>query len=404
MSASNEHDLPRPARIGLTEFVRLAGDGLAARRLRACLSALGISIGIAALVAVVGLSASSQRDVDRQLGRYADLLSVGSGQSLTGNAVPLPDTARSMIGRIPPIYNSASIGILLDSTVRRTSLVAPTSTGGIAVVAADPALANALDATVVHGTFLNPATATYPAVVLGASAARFLGVVDASPGVQVDIDGNLFAVVGILAPVEIAPEIDQTALIGFPIAESLLGFDGAASRIYVRAAIDQVLAVRGVLARTANPEQPEAVVVSRASDLLAARLTARSTLSALSIGLGIVALLIGGIGIANVMVIAVLERRNEIGVRRALGATRAQIAVQFLVEAAVLAALGGIAGVSLGSAAVAITAHVHRWPAAVPAFVVWGGGVVAVAIGGLAGLYPAIRAGSIPPADALRSA
>jgi putative ABC transport system permease protein len=267
----------------------------------------------------------------------------------------------------------------------------------------DPGLLAAIDGRAAHGTYLNAATARYPAVVLGAPAARLLGVADLDVPQQVHIGGHDCTVVGILEPIVIAPEIDQTAMLGFAAAEALLGFDGAATRLYVRSDPDQVSAVRQVLARTTNPESPEATVVSLPSELLAARDAARNTFGALYFGLGAVALLVGGVGIANVMVISVLERRSEIGLRRALGATRVQIGAQFLVEAVLLAIAGGAAGTALGATAAALAARVPRWPLVIPGMAIWGGLTAAVIVGAVAGLYPAARAARLAPTEALRS-
>jgi putative ABC transport system permease protein len=159
--------------------------------------------------------------------------------------------------------------------------------------------------------------------------------------------------------------------------------------------------VRGVLAATANPEHPNELEVSRPSDALAAKRATDATLDALLLGLGGVALLVGGVGAANTMVISVLERRAEIGLRRALGATRGHIRVQFLAESLLLSALGGAGGVLLGIAVTSVYAVTQQWPAVVPPWATAGGVGVTLVIGGLAGLYPAIRAARLAPTEAL---
>jgi putative ABC transport system permease protein len=201
----------------------------------------------------------------------------------------------------------------------------------------------------------------------------------------------------------LAAEIDSAVLVGFPAAQTCLGFDGHPSTIYVRFATEQVSAVHSVLAATANPENPNQVNVSRPSDALVARAAAKSALNGLFLGLGAVALLVGAVGVANIMLIAVLERRSEIGLRRALGATKNHIRVQFLAEATLLGALGGAAGVTLGVLATLVYAHTKHWATVVPTIAWTGGLAAAILIGALAGLLPAIRAARLQPTQALWS-
>jgi putative ABC transport system permease protein len=211
-------------------------------------------------------------------------------------------------------------------------------------------------------------------------------------------------VAGILKPAVLAPELNTSVLVGFPAAEKYLGFDGHPSEVYVRTQQDQVDAVHSVLASSAAPEDPGAVNVSQPSNALVARADAQSALDGLFLALGAVALLVGGVGVANIMVISVLERRSEIGLRRALGATRGHIRAQFLLEAILLALLGGAVGVAAGALATAIYASVKHWAIIIPPLA-WAGGVgAALAIGTVAGLLPAVRAARLSPTKALRAA
>ena len=254
-----------------------------------------------------------------------------------------------------------------------------------------------------HGTFLNAATAHYPAVVLGAEAASLLGINDLANPTQVWIGGHWFTVVGILNPVELVSQMDSMAFIGFPIAEQYFGFDGHPTGLYLRSVPSQVNAVAAVLPATVNPADPSIVAVSFPSDILKAELVTKGAYNGLLLGLGAVALLVGGVGIANVMVISVLERRSEIGLRRALGASRRHVAEQFLAEALLLSVLGGVAGTVIGGAATAIYAVSQHWSVQIPALALYGGVGAALVIGAIAGLYPSMRAARLSPTEALRT-
>jgi putative ABC transport system permease protein len=384
------------------DIVRLGAYGLRARPLRVVLSALGIAIGIAAMVAVVGTSTSSRAQLNRLLDTLGtNLLTVAPGLTLFGEQATLPDESVAMIGRIRSVESVTATGLLADAKVYRTDRVRAVQSGGIGTYAVRTDLLDTVRATVRSGIWLNDATARYPAVVLGTTTAERLGIGALHRDLQIWLGGRWFTVVGILNSVPLAPELDLGALIGWRAAKRYLGFDGHITTIYTRANPDGVESVRDLLARTANPAQPNEVDVSRPSDALAARAAANKTFTALLLGLGAVALLVGGIGVANTMVISVLERRSEIGLRRSLGATREHIATQFLSESLLLALLGGGGGIALGSSVTAVYATTQGWPTVVPSWTVAGALAAALTIGGVAGLYPAIRAARVAPTEAL---
>lgn len=393
-----------PSRLLPRDILRVGALGLVSRRMRAGLSILGIAIGIAALVAVLGISESSRSDLLAQLDSLGtNLLTAAPGQSLLGGASALPDDAATMVSRIGPVEAVSSVATV-DATVRRSEFIDEIETGGIGVSAADTGLLATLGGTMQTGEFLTDATEGLPTVVLGSVAAERLGV--SRTGVQVLIGGARYTVVGIMDELPLAQDLDRAALIGYGQATAGIGAGEPpdTSKVYVRADPSEVAAVRDVMAATANPENPEEVDVSRPSDVLEARAATDQALTALFLGLGAVALLVGGIGIANVMVISVLERRSEIGLRRALGATERHVGVQFLTESLILATFGGIGGLIMGSAVTAAYALSQGWSITVPLIALVGGLLAALLIGAVAGLYPAIRASRLSPTDALRSA
>jgi putative ABC transport system permease protein len=392
----------RPGRLSQRDVLRLAGYGLRARPLRVILSALGIAIGIAAMVAVVGASTSSHAKLNSLLNSLGtNLLTVAPGRTLFGEQATLPDESVAMIGRIPQVESVTAVGVLPDANVYRTNKIPAPQSGGISTYAVRTDLLDTVRATVRSGTWLNDATARYPAVVLGATTADLLGIGAPNQDGQIWLGGRWFTVIGILNPVPLAPELDLGALIGWQAGQRYLGVDGDITTVYTRTDPDAVEAVRDLLARTANPARPNEVDVSRPSDALAAQAAVNKTFTGLLLGLGAVALLVGGIGVANTMVISVLERRSEIGLRRSLGATRRHIRTQFLSESLLLSILGGGAGIVLGSAVTAAYATVQGWPTVVPGWVVAGAITAALIIGAVAGLYPAVRAARIAPTEAL---
>lgn len=391
------------SRLRLGDVFAVGSSGLRTRKMRTALSALGVTIGIAAMVGVLGLSESSRADLSNRIEALGtNLLTVSNSGGFGAGDGELPDDAVSKISRIGPVQEVADV-VEVDATVLRNDVMNANQTGGITVAAADLDLLDTLNGDVAEGVWLNDASSRFTNVVLGSVTAERLGINEIDRGVQVYLGGEWFTVVGILEPFPLAADLDRSALIGLGVAESLFDTEPNPSVIYLRTDSSSIDAVRGVLPSTVDPAEPDEVSVSRPSEILEAEEAADSAFTNLFLGLGAVALLVGGIGIANVMVIAVIERRNEIGLRRALGGTRAHIRRQFLTEALLLSSLGGIAGVGLGAAVTYGYARLQDWEVVIPVEAAAGGFAAAVVIGAVAGLYPAMRAARLAPTEALRS-
>src|SRR5258708_2324643 len=334
---------PAPRRMTPADLARVASVGLRTRKLRAGLSALGIAIGVAAIVAVLGLSSSAEAGLRAKIAALGtNLLTATNGQTLFGQTAELPKAAPAMIRRISGVTQVQDTGTVNNVDVYRSPLIPAIETNALAVQAASLGLPRALGTSVVAGSYLNAATAAEPVAVLGATAAHDLGIDRIIGGERIWLGGQRFYVIGILRPAALPADIDTSVLVGFPAAERYLHFDGHPSTIYVRSATSQVTSVDHLLAAAANPENPSQVTVSMPSAALTAQLDANSAFNSLFFGLGAVALLVGAVGVANIMVISVLERRSEIGLRRALGATKRHIRAQFLAESILLTLTGGL--------------------------------------------------------------
>jgi putative ABC transport system permease protein len=394
---------PSAARLRPQDLGGLASVGLRTRKLRASLSALGISIGVAAIVAVLGLASSSQAGLLAEIAKLGtNLLTATNGQSFTGTA-ELPKSAPGMVAELPGVTAVQYTGALTNVNAYRSPYVPSIDTNALSVDASSLGLPAAVGTSVAQGTYLNAATANEPVAVLGYQAALRLGIDRVWPGEKIWVGGMWFYVAGILNSATLTPQIDSSILIGFPAAQKYLGFDGHPSELYVRAQNNQSVTTRvdNLLGYQANPEDPSGVNVSQPSSALTAQADAAGAFDTLFLGLGAVALLVGAVGVANIMIISVLERRQEIGLRRALGATRGQIRIQFLSEAILLSLIGGVVGVVLGVISTAVYAHTKGWAIVIPPEA-WAGGLgAALAIGAIAGLLPAIRAARLSPTQAL---
>jgi putative ABC transport system permease protein len=396
----------RTVRLKPADILGLGLLGPRTRKMRAALSSLGISIGIATVIMVVGIPASSQRALTDQLSALGtNMLSAQAVLDQDTQALPpVLKSAGAMVARIPPVEKVSEVANT-GAAVRRSQAIPAKDSSGVTVLAAEgydlPAV---IGAHLTAGHYLTASDEAFPTVVLGSVAATWLGITTLPPGQpapQIWIGSQAFTVIGVFAASPLAPEVQQSVLVGWDAARRYLSFDEHPTQLYARVQESQIYAVQSVLAATVYPQNPGQIVVSQPSAALAAKQLTETALSGLFLGLAGVALLVGAVGVANTMIVSVLERRREIGLRRALGATRRQIRGQFLTESVMLCLLGGLAGAAVGILGTAGYAMSRNWPAVIPIGSVVGGVGAALVVGVLAGVHPAVRASRLPPTEAL---
>ncbi|WGH83188.1 ABC transporter permease [Auritidibacter ignavus] len=388
------------SRLRLTDLLRLGWNGVRAHPARATLSALGIAIGIAAMIAVIGISLSSQAKVQERLAALGtNMLTVTPGESFSGEQTVLPADSAARLRRVDGVEQVSWLAELTGVHAYRNSHIDPGQTNGLTVAAADEELLEVTSTSLRNGTWFNRATGQYPTTVLGATAAQRLGI--ATPGSTVTLNGVTYTVLGILNPSDLAPELNTSVLVGADQAQNQLAFSGSPTTLFERSTDEAVAQVRDLIPSTINPQRPNEVSVSRPSDTLAAQNAIDTAFTGLLVGVGSIALLVGGIGVANMMVITVMERRREIGLRRSLGATRVHIRRQFMVESVLLATYGGVAGIVLGGLCTLVVSLINGWTPTLPLLIPLLGLAVTILVGAIAGVLPAMRAANTSPTVAL---
>lgn len=389
-------------RLKIKDLFIVALYGVKARRGRAALTSIGIGIGIAAIVAVTGISASGRADLLATLESLGTNLIKASPQAgFFGTQEKLPDGVVGMVERIGPVEEVTST-TQTDLIVRRSNFISEFEGGGISTIVTTPELLKVVGGDLLEGRFIQDGLSNIPVTVLGSVTASRLGINTLTTPTKILIGSEWFGVIGILEELKIHPDLDRSVFIGYGVAKTLFDIDKEPTTIYVRANPSYIEDVVEVIAPTMNPENPDQVQVSRPSDALEAQEAADAAFTNLLLGLGSVALLVGGVAIANVMVMSVLERRMEIGVRRSIGATRKEIRYQFLLESVVLSGIGGLVGVVLGAAITLGYTNYTNIVFSIPVSQVLGAILLALLIGAISGVYPAIKASKIQPAEAVR--
>ena len=389
-------------RLKIKDLFFVALYGVRARKGRAALTSIGIGIGIAAIVAVTGISASGRADLLATLESLGTNLIKASPQAgFFGTQEKLPDGVVGMVERIGPVEEVTST-TQTDLIVRRSDFISEFEGGGISTIVTSPELLQVVGGNLIEGRFIQDGLSNIPVTVLGSVTASRLGINTLETPTKILIGNEWFGVVGILDELKIHPDLDRSVFIGYGVAKTLFDIDKEPTTIYVRANPTYIEDVVEVIAPSMNPENPDQVQVSRPSDALEAQEAADAAFTNLLLGLGSVALLVGGVAIANVMVMSVLERRMEIGVRRSIGATRREIRYQFLLESIVLSGIGGLVGVVLGTGITLGYTNYTDIVFSIPVSQVLGAILLALLIGAISGVYPAIKASKIQPAEAVR--
>ena len=376
--------------------------GVKARKGRAALTSIGIGIGIAAIVAVSGIAASGSADLLSTLESLGTNLVKASPQAgFFGTQEELPEGVIGMVERIGPVEEVTST-TQTDLLVRRSNFISEFEGGGISTIVTSSELLNVIGGKLSEGRFITDGLSDLPVTVLGSVTAKRLGITNLSKPTKILIDDEWFGVIGIVEELKIHPDLDRSVFIGYGAAKKLFDINEEPTTIYLRANPTFIEDVVEVIAPSMNPENPDQVEVSRPSDALEAQQAVEASFTNLLLGLGSVALLVGGVAIANVMVMSVLERRMEIGVRRSIGATRREIRYQFLLESVVLSGIGGLVGVMLGSLITLAYTNYTNIVFSIPVWQILGAVVLALLIGAISGVYPAIKASKIQPAEAVR--
>ncbi len=387
------------------ELVAVAWNGLSARKIRTLLIMLGPVVGVAAMVGAVGLTESAKGDLKQRLAELGtNLITAEAGGTFGQQNPTLPTNAVARVMAVETVERASAVaevgGVLTIPHVGAEDYYAAFPTP---VLAADEKLPQVLEVPMVNGRWLrvNDDENRTRAVVIGAGLAEEYGVIQGEFR-TIRLNRFDYGVIGVLDRVALDPSLDNAVFITQWAAKHDFRTEGKPTRLYVRAAEGQTEATADALPIAINLGGPEAVSTQIPSDALEASAQADKTLQQTALFAGLLALAVGGLGIANVMSISVLQRSTEIGIRRALGHTRSTIGFQFLLEALFVGVLGGLVGAALGVAIVHLVSALAGWIVVVDygRMPLWIGLAVAVSV--IAGLYPSLKAARLEPLETLR--
>jgi putative ABC transport system permease protein len=409
--------------MNLIETFRTGMEAVISHRLRSTLTVLGIMIGITAVILTVGLGEGAQQQVGSaisSLGANLLIVSPGSSTSSTGirggsgSASTLTVANANVLASKTVAPDIAGVAPVVSAS---ESLTAGTTNWTTTLVGSNPSWMSVRGRAMAEGRFISGHDVeTNAAVVVLAptTASELFGTQD-PVGQTVNVAGTPMSVIGVLTAEGSSSTTNDDDQAIIPITTAATRIIGGTSRnnlssIYIEATSSQtlsaayqeadnaLLSLHGITTAT----NADFTITSQQS-LLATATSVDKTLTVLLAGIAGISLLVGGIGVMNIMLVSVTERIREIGLRKALGATPRVIRRQFLVEASVLGLVGGMLGAVLGLAVAIILPHFISNPIAISAAAIAGSIVVAIGIGVAFGVYPASRAARLAPIDALRS-
>ncbi|WP_405717609.1 ABC transporter permease [Streptomyces sp. NBC_01537] len=386
--------------------------GVMARPVRSALTTLGTILGITTLVITIGISTTAGNQI---VGRFdaltATSVTVVVPPSEPGSNDPalVPWTGTDAVRRLAGVESAAA---LADSTttnsiqVRANDIVSPTDASAqtLAIVAASAALPTAVHGTMTTGRFYDTGNIARrdQVAVLGDQAARLLGISHIEDAPAIFFQGQSYTVIGILGGIAREQRLSTAVILPPTTAADRLGLTNV-TRVLINTALGAAKQVARQAPIALAPGHQDALTVIAPPDLTKTRNGIQNDVNGLFLVLGLVSLVVGAIGIANVTLVTVMERTGEIGLRRALGASRRQIAGQFLLESTTIGLLGGIVGAALGIAIVVCVAVLKEWTPVLDMRLALGAPVAGALVGLLAGLYPSLRAARMEPVDALRA-